>query len=111
MGLSEVQIGVENLPFAQLRPLVRLRLLDLHHHLALGEDSVGRVDDLGSRRPVLRIVRPDADAGAAFDPHLVPVLDEFLGRLGRQPDAVFLVLDFARAADQHGHSPLAGRYK
>jgi hypothetical protein len=98
----EVEVGVEHLAFVELGALAGLGLLDLHHHLAFGEDLVGSGDDLGPGRTILGVVRADADPRAAFDPHGVAVLDQFLGALGRQPDAELLVLDFARAADQHG---------
>ena len=109
-GGREVEVGVEQLPGVELGALVRLRLLDLHHHLAFGEDRFRTRDDLRSGGLVLLVGGADAEAGAAFDPHLVAVLDELLGALGRQPDAVFLVLDLARTADQHGGPPLAATF-
>src|SRR5690606_11258699 len=104
----EVAVGVEDLALAKLRALVRLGLLDLHHHPAFGKDPVGRLDDLRTRRAVLLVVSADAAARAALDQDRVAVPDQLLAALGRQSDAIFLVLDFAGAADQHGHSPLAG---
>src|SRR4029079_13488017 len=41
----------------------------------------------------------------ALDPHLVAVLDQLLGAFRGQPDPELLVLDLARAADQHRRSP------
>src|SRR5690606_19790782 len=84
---------------------VGLRLLDLHHHLAAEEDRFGAVDDLGAGGTVLVVVGADAEPGTGLDPDRVAALDQLLDALGRQPDAVFLVLDLARAADQHGLSP------
>ena len=84
------------------RALFGLRFLDLHHHLALGEDRLRGGDDRRAGSAVLIVAGADADPGAAFDPHLVAVLDQLLGAFRRQADPVFLVLDLARAADQHG---------
>ena len=90
----EVQIGVEDLVVAQLHPFRRLRLLDLHDHVGLGEHLRGRLGDLGAGGLIGAVVGADAGARAGLDHDLVAVGDIFAHRAGRQADAVFVVLDF-----------------
>ena len=104
----EVQIGIEDLAFAQHRALDRLRLLDLHDHFAGRENFFGAVDDLGARLDIEAVVRADAFARAGLDQHAVTVRHQFAGALGRQADAIFVILDFLGGADDHPVSPICG---
>ena len=97
----QMEVGIEDLSFAQLLALDRLRFLDLHHHFALSENRIGAVDDLRARRHILLVGCVYAAAGLGFDPHLVTLHDELFHALRRQADAIFVVLDFLGAADEH----------
>ena len=99
---SEVEVGVEDLTFAQFGAFDRLRLLDLHHHLALSKNRIGSVDDLRASGDILFVGGTNAEAGTAFDPDLVPAHDQFASAFRRQADAIFVVLDFLGATDAHG---------
>jgi hypothetical protein len=102
---GEVEISVEDLPFAEHRALDRLRLLDLDDHFGAVEHRlrVGLDDRAG--RLVVAVAGADAQARAALDPDLVAVRGELARALGRQPDAVLVVLDLADGTDAHGRSP------
>ena len=66
------------------------------------EDVVGRRDELAAGVLVLLVLDPRPDSGALLDEHFVPRLRE-RGDPGRhQADAVFVVLDLLRKADDHG---------
>ena len=64
---GKVEIGVEDLPFAEHRALTRLRFLDLYHHVALREDFLGGLDDFGARLDIIAIMRTDARTRAGLD--------------------------------------------
>src|SRR3546814_6499201 len=49
----------------------------------------------------MAVVRADTLAGAGFDQHAVTVRDQFARAFGRQADAIFVILDFLRGADDH----------
>jgi hypothetical protein len=99
---GEVEIGVEDLALAQFLALFGLRFLDLHHHLALGEDRVRPVDDFGAGGHILLVRRVDAEARTALDPDFVALAGQLVGAFGRQADTVFVILDFLGATDAHG---------
>ncbi len=101
----EMEIGIEDLPLAQHGALVCLRLLDLDDHFGALEDFRGGFDDLGALRAVIVVACADAFAGAGFDQHLMAVNDQLARAFGRQANAIFVVLDFLRAADQHHFLP------
>src|SRR3546814_10815462 len=71
-----------------------LGFLDLHHHLAGGENLFGGLDDLGARLDIEAVVRADPFARAGLDEHAVAVDDEFARAFGGQADAIFVILDF-----------------
>ena len=96
-----MEISIKDLAFAQLCPFDGLRFLDLHHHLALGENLVRRVDDLCTRFDILLVGRIDTAAGLSLDPDLIALDDQLLRTLRRQADAIFVVLDFLGATDTH----------
>jgi hypothetical protein len=102
---SEVQIGVEKLAFAQLHPFARLRLLDLDHHVGLGEHLLGGLGDARAGCLVGVVVGADSGARAALHQHVMAVGDVFAYRARGQADAIFMVLDFRRAAHKHNSSP------
>ena len=59
-------------------------------------------DDLRAGMGVVVIAEADARAGVRFDEDLVAVLDELIGRRGKEGDAVLLGFDFLGDADDHG---------
>ena len=70
-----------------------------------GDDAAilnhGLVHHLGAGRHVIGVVHADGVAGHGLDDDLVAVVGQ-LARAGRkQADAIFLVLDFLRNADEH----------
>ena len=105
---SEMQVGVEDLPLAQLHPFARLRLLDLDDHVGLFKHIAGRCGDPGAGGDIGAVVRADARARARLDQHLMAVRHIFAHRAWRQADAIFVILDFLRAADAHLCSSRAG---
>ena len=96
-----MEIGVENLVFAKLHPFRGLRLLDLNDHVRPGENLFGRPGDAGAGCTVGIVVGTDAGTGAGFHEHIVPVCHIFAHGAGCQADAIFMILDFLRAADAH----------
>ncbi|MNT84411.1 hypothetical protein D3C72_2244180 [compost metagenome] len=100
-----MQIGEEDVVRPQPRPLDGLRLLDLHDHLAVGEDGFGVGDDGRARLPVVGVAEARAQAGAGLDADLMAVGDVFARGGGGQADPVFIGLDLAGHADAHGFRP------
>jgi hypothetical protein len=96
-----MQVGVEDLAFAQLHPFGRLRFLDLHDHVGILEDFASRGSDLRAGGDIVGIRGTDAGAGIGLDQHGMAVRDIFADRSRRQADAIFVVLDFLRATDAH----------
>ena len=99
-----MQIGEEQLAGPQARDFLRLRFLDLHHHLGAGED-LGGARDFSTGGAVISVMHADAGTGLRFDQDLMPVVDEFAHAAWGQADAVFVVFDFFRDTYQHGDSP------
>ncbi len=97
----EMEIGVEDLAFAQHGALDRLRFLDLHDHVGLGEDLGGSRDDHGAGGGIVGVRGADAGARIGLHPDLVALAHGFAHRHGRHADAVFVILDFLRYADEH----------
>ena len=96
-----MQIGVEKLAVAQLRPFRRLRFLYLDHHVRALEDLLGRANDGGARGLVGGIICVDAHARLGLDNHLVAMRHIFAHGTRRQADTVLMVLDFLGAAYTH----------
>ena len=67
----QMKIGVEDLPLAQLRPFLWLRLLDLDDHVRPFEDLAGRADDPGAGSHIGAVVCADPGAGLRLDQHLM----------------------------------------
>ncbi len=96
-----MQIGEQDLAFAELHPFGGLRLLHLHDHLRPGEDLGRARGDLGADRDVVGIRRAHAGAGAGFDQDLMADARIFARRLRGQADAIFVNLDFLQDTDAH----------
>ena len=61
-------------------------------------------NDLHAGGPVVRVLKPDSGTRHAFHEHLVPVLDELVGRRWKQCHTILLLFDFLGDADDHGPS-------
>ena len=96
-----MEIREQDLPFAQLRALLRLRFLDLHHQFAACKDRGGIGLDGCTSRFIIAVRRTDAEPGTGFDPDVVAMRGQFAHALGREADAVFVVLDFPDSTDTH----------
>src|SRR3546814_13042787 len=75
--------------------------LDLYDHFGGRENLCRGRDDLGPRLLVEAVVGADALARASLDQHAVAVRDELARALRRPADAIFVLLDFLRSADDH----------
>ena len=102
---GQVQVGVEDLALLELPVLDRERLLDLDDHVGLGEHVVD-LGQLGAGGLVGGVVEARPDAGALLDDDRVAGAHELLHPDGGDRDAVLLVLDLLRNADDHGSSSL-----
>ncbi len=98
----EVEIGEQDLPFAQHRAFDRLRFLDLHHHLASGEDLGRGRHQRRAGGGIGGIVGPDADTGTFLDDKFMAEGYEFPDTFRGQSDPVFMGLDFANGLNAHG---------
>jgi hypothetical protein len=101
-----VEIGEEDLASVELRPFLRLRLLDLDHHVGPGKDLRGVLGNRRSGRNIGGIIGIDAGAGSGLDQHLMAVADILADRTRRQPDPGLAAFDFLGNTDQHGILPL-----
>ena len=106
-----MQVGVEDLTVAELRPFGGLRFLDLHHHVGLLEDIRGGGNDLRAGGAVGIVISADAGAGLGFDDDVVAMRHIFANSTRRQTDPIFVILDFLRTTDTHARSsPVIFRY-
>ena len=105
----EVQVRVEDLSFAQTLVLGADGLLDLDDHVGLGEDLIGRAEDLRSRPGVLLVGNPRARAGVVLDVHGVAGGSQRFHARRHHADAVFVVLDLPGKPDDHARLRL-GRH-
>jgi hypothetical protein len=100
-----VQVGKEDLSFAELLALDREWLLHLHDHLGAREDVIGVGGNGRAGSLVVRIGEPGTDAGIGFDQDLMAVRGQFAHGRGHEPDAEFVVLDLLGHADKHDFRP------
>ena len=100
----EMQVGEQHLPAPELLALDRERLLHLHDQFGAAEYSVGIFHDLGARRAVVGVGEARAKSCSGLDQHLMALFGKLAHRRRHQADAVFVVLDLLRHADDHGDS-------
>src|SRR4029077_2572635 len=81
--------------------LGRERLLDLDDHLGARKHRIRIGDDLGAGRLVIRIGKTRAKPGIGLDNDVVTLVGKLPHRRGHEPDAIFVVLDLFRDADEH----------
>ena len=101
---SEVQVRKEHLTRPQHLALERLRLLDLDDELRASKHIRLAARDGSARRAILRVVYPDAVAGAGLDDHFMAGSDELANTRRHQADAILMNLDFPRNTDAHGQT-------
>ena len=99
---GEVEVGEQDLAFADQAVLGCERLLDLDDHLGLPVDLGRRVDDLRADGRVLLVLDPRAEAAATLDQHGVAGFDELHHHRRDGADAVLLGFDLCGYADDHG---------
>jgi len=88
----EVEVGEQQLAFAQHFAFARLRFLDLNDHVGGGKNLFGGVQNGGTGGDVIGILKARALACAGLYDHRVPVFDGFFGGVGGQANAEFLRL-------------------
>src|SRR3546814_17987082 len=88
-----MEIGEDELAFAQPLAFDRLRLLALHDHLGRGEDLLRRAHDLRAGLTVTVVADIDRCAGPGLDDHLMAVMEQLADGPGRQSAAVLVTID------------------
>ncbi len=104
---GEVEVGEEDLVFAEHLALGGLGFLNLYDQVGPGEHLFGGVQNPGSGGGVVFIGEACAEAGAGLYSDVMALRLGFAGGVGGQADAVFLGFDFLGAADLHGLSSLS----
>src|SRR5262245_46517534 len=99
-----MQKGKDDLAFAQLLPLVLLRLLHLNNYLGIDEDFIRRADDRSTRREIIFVGGVNSRAGAGFNKNLVAGSSKFPRGGGSESNPIFVVLYFLRDANSHSNS-------
>ena len=97
----QMQVGEQYLVAPQHGTLRRLGLFHLDDHVCACKHLGRRSGHACTGFFVGAIGRADARTGILFDQHHMAVRSEFADRRGRQSDAVFVVFNFFRHADQH----------
>jgi len=78
-----------------------LRFLDLDDHLGARKDFLRCVDHNGAGSLVCIVRQTDLRASRRLYDNLMPVRHQFANARRRQPDAIFVVLDFFWQTDMH----------
>ena len=97
----QVQIGVEDLAFAQLHPFGRLRFFHLNDHVGLFEHVFGRGCNLRASGDIGVVVGADTGPCTRFNQDIMAMRHIFADGTGGETDTVFMVFDFLRATDTH----------
>ncbi len=96
-----MEIGIEDLAFAQLHPFGRLRFLDLDDHVGLFEHVLGCGCDLRASGDIGVVIGTDPGARTRLNQDIMAMRHIFSDGTGGQTDTVFMVFDFLRATDTH----------
>ena len=97
----QVEVGKEDLTFAQLHPFAGLRFLDLYDHFRFGKNFLGAFGDFGACLFISLVASHDSCASTRLDQHLMTARNIFADSRRGQPDAIFMNLDFGGDADAH----------
>ena len=105
MGLvgvgCQVQIGEQQLAFAQHLAFASLGFFHLHDHVGGGKDLFRGVDDRGAGGDIVLVGEARAHPGTSLDNDFVTVGHGLLCGVRGHPDAEFLGFDFSGASDLH----------
>ncbi len=96
-----MQIRKQNLSFFQHRAFGRLRLLDLYDHVDTRKYGLRGRHNGGTGQLVVFIADADTGAGTLLHHHLMSMRSDFAHARWCQADAIFMILDFLRYANQH----------
>ena len=100
-----MEVGEDHLVRAQLRELLRRRLLDLAHELSPLVHLVGRRADLRAGTGVLVVLVRGVATGARFDEDGMTSAHDLNDARRDQCDAVLLGFGFGDGADDHAPGP------
>ena len=100
-----MKVGKQKLPFAELLVFDFLRFLDLYDHFGFGKDFGRGIDDFCAGGDVIIVAATDTGTSIGFDDDVMPVGRGFTHGTRGQADAIFMVFDFFRNANQHCFSP------
>src|SRR5262245_51750753 len=101
-----MQKSEENLSVPQQRIFQGQWLFDFDDHVGLCEQFVTVGDDLGPCILVFGVDNTAAQACSLLDEHLMTCLDKAVCTSRHQTDAVLILLNLPRHADDHGYPPL-----
>jgi hypothetical protein len=104
-----MQVGEQDLSTLEPLTLLLQRLLDLHNQFGAVEHRICAVHDFRAGSFIIVIRQAGAEAGAAFNNDRVTMRGKFTRRRWYQADAIFVVLDLLRHADEHGPTPFPSR--
>ena len=101
MTRGEVQVGEENLVFAEEGIFLWEWLFDFHQHVGAGENLGMAGDDFDAGLAVVVIAETDSSSCLGLHDDLVAVLDQLIGRRRKECDAMLLGFDFLGDSDDH----------
>ena len=102
-----MQVGKQDLVFAQHRTLIELRFLDLDDQVGGGEYLLRRCQHTGTGFFILAVCHADAHSCPGFDEDLVAIVRQFPYAGWRQANAKFQGFDFLWNTYLHNSSPYA----
>ena len=101
---SEVQVGEEDLVFAEERIFLREWLFDFHHHVGASENLGVAGDNFRTGLTVVVIAETNSSAGLGFYDDLVAMFDELICSGRKECHAILLGFDFFGDSDDHGEN-------
>ena len=102
---SQVQVGEQHQPLAEVPVLLLDRLLHLHHHLGQPPDIVRRADDLRAGGLVLVVGQRGKLARVVLHQHRMSCCHQCMHTGRRHADPAFVVFHFLRYANNHVPHP------
>ena len=97
---SQVQIGVQNLPFPEERQLFSKRFFHFHNHFRPAENFIP-VGDFCALLFVMPICKPAPQPGLVFHQNFVAQSHKVVNPCGRDGNAAFVRFYFFRNTDDH----------
>jgi hypothetical protein len=99
-----VQIGKEDLVFAEERIFLWKWFFDFHHHVGAGENLGVAGDNFRAGLKIVVVAEADACSRLRLHDDLVAVLDELIGGRWEERHAMLLSFDFLGDSDDHGEN-------